>query len=159
MPTKRSVTSVRPNLHYPWAKPKSGRHGTTFRELQEGSSQLGKMSKPLDVTTTEDDEDPGEWFMWNSHPRIQDPLQTATSATQDETVELLMSFLDRDEGLPSLEREKHIEYLHACLGTLPSMMVVLDASRPWQIYWTLAGLALLGEDITQYRSRYTSAEA
>jgi protein farnesyltransferase subunit beta len=29
----------------------------------------------------------------------------------------------------------------------------MDASRPWMVYWALAGLSLLGEDVTRVRQR------
>jgi protein farnesyltransferase subunit beta len=28
-----------------------------------------------------------------------------------------------------------------------------DATRPWMVYWALAGLSMLGEDVSEYASR------
>jgi protein farnesyltransferase subunit beta len=56
-------------------------------------------------------------------------------------------------GLPHLRREQHIRFLHTTLGNLPAPYVALDAARPWLFYWGFSGLAVLGEDVMQYRQR------
>ncbi|KAF2857653.1 terpenoid cyclases/Protein prenyltransferase [Piedraia hortae CBS 480.64] len=56
-------------------------------------------------------------------------------------------------GIPHLRREEHIHYIHSLLGTLPSHFQMLDASRPWLLYWTLNALSTLGENISSYRER------
>ena len=101
-----------------------------------------------------------------SPPTNRDPLVTETSILQDETVQACLPFLTGRNGIgenpsghsaygvPRLERQRHIAFLHGSLGTLPSETVALDASRPWMLYWALTGLSLLGEDISQYRERY-----
>ena len=98
-----------------------------------------------------------------SFPPIQDSLSTGTSVNQNETVQECLPFLAgvgvrslfdyNAHGIPPLEREKHIEYLHDCLGELPPAFVAYDAARPWLLYWTLTGLCLLGEEVDQYKSR------
>jgi len=98
-----------------------------------------------------------------SLPPIQDGLRTESSVTQDETIQECLPYLAgigirslfdyNEHGIPSLDREKHIEYLHERLGDLPPGFVAYDAARPWLLYWTLTGLCLLGEDVDQYRSR------
>ena len=110
--------------------------------------------------------------LFTSPPPIRDPLVTETSISQDETVQSCLPFLagtheagkspfgeKRDDfsahGIPRLDRQRHIAFLHGSLGILPSGTVALDASRPWMLYWALTGLSLLGEDISQYRERYT----
>lgn len=104
--------------------------------------------------------------MFTSLPPLKDRLQTKTSRVQDRTVQdclpLLAAIHDPSRnlfdfnahGLPRLEREKHVEYLHNCLRELPAGFVVHDASRPWILYWVLAGLCLLGEDVQHYRTRF-----
>lgn len=102
--------------------------------------------------------------LFRTRPPIRDSLTTETSIVQDETVRECLpllagagtrSLFDYNEhGVPSLEREKHIDYLHERLGQLPAGFVAFDAARPWLIYWTLTGLCLLGENVDQYRSRY-----
>ena len=102
--------------------------------------------------------------IFRSLPPIRDSLATETSSSQDETVQECLPFLRGEtprsifdynhQGLPSLEREKHIEYLHGCLEELPAGFVAFDAARPWLVYWTLTGLCVLGESVDQYRSRY-----
>ena len=103
--------------------------------------------------------------LFTSPPPIRDALVTETSDVQDETVRECLPYLSgsvdpskgpfdfNPHGLPPLEREKHIAFLHNVLGTLPAAYVGFDASRPWILYWALTGLHLLGDDISQYRER------
>ena len=98
-------------------------------------------------------------------PAICDDLRTESSVLQDDTREDCLPFLDgtsdapeaptdfNGHGVPSLQRELHVEYLHDTLQQLPSQYVGFDASRPWVIYWALLGLSLLGEDVSPYRER------
>ena len=98
-------------------------------------------------------------------PTIRDELTTESSLLQDDTREDCLSFLNgtsdtpeapidfNNHGVPTLQRELHIEYLHDTLQQLPSNYVGFDASRPWIIYWALLGLSLLGEDVSPYRER------
>lgn len=101
-----------------------------------------------------------------SFPPIRDALETESSRVQDETAEDCLALLlecshprpsASTAGVyttPGLQRQKHISFLHGCLGQLPAAFVVADASRPWILYWALTGLHLLGEDVAQYRERY-----
>lgn len=94
-----------------------------------------------------------------------DHPQTVTTIAQDETVQLCLplhhgvedpsrSIFDFNaHGIPRLERESHIKFLHQSLRKLRASYVAMDASRPWQIYWSLAGLSMLGEDVQQYSER------
>jgi protein farnesyltransferase subunit beta len=94
-------------------------------------------------------------------PPVRDELETETSYTQNEVVQECLPYLSaRDEhsaynlhGVARLERDLHKAFLHKGLGRYPDRFVAADASRPWFLYWCLAGLALLGEDVTPYRSR------
>ena len=98
--------------------------------------------------------------IFTSLPPIRDLLNTETSSVQDSTVQECLPFLagtDEDVnryGLPKLHRKQHVEYFRDQLEDFPPGFVVLDASRPWMLYWALAGLCLLGEDISEYRERY-----
>lgn len=98
-------------------------------------------------------------------PFKRDHPQTETTTAQDETMQLCLPLLVGVEdpsrsifdfnshGLPRLEREKHLKFLHKSLQTLGASYVAMDASRPWQIYWSLAGLSMLDENVQQYRER------
>lgn len=100
-----------------------------------------------------------------SPPPIRDDLITETTVLQDETVQECLPYLSgtvdlskgpfdfNPHGLPPVEREKHVAFLHNVLRTLPAAYVGYDASRPWILYWALTGLYLLGDDISQYRER------
>ncbi|KAK3316279.1 terpenoid cyclases/protein prenyltransferase alpha-alpha toroid [Apodospora peruviana] len=93
-------------------------------------------------------------------PPVRDALVTDTSRLQDKTVDTCLPYLSADHGDPSaynmhgvrsLDREKHVRFLHGSLGRLSGRFVAADASRPWYLYWSLAGLAMLGEDVSGYR--------
>lgn len=96
---------------------------------------------------------------------IRDSLQTRTSILQDETIEECLPLLTgsgesqqdpngrRTGGIPRLEREKHVKFLRQSLEKLAAGYVGFDASRPWIVYWVLAGLSLLGEDVQAYHER------
>jgi protein farnesyltransferase subunit beta len=96
---------------------------------------------------------------------IRDHWQTKTSILQDETMEECLPFLAgvedslhdsagcKPRGIPKLQRERHVEFLRRSLKTLRADYVGYDASRPWILYWVLAGFALLGEDLQQYKER------
>lgn len=91
-------------------------------------------------------------------PFRRDHPQTDTTIAQDETVQLCLPLLigvedQSSHGLPRLERERHVKFLHKSLRKLGASYVAMDASRPWQVYWSLAGLSMLGEDVQQYRER------
>ena len=98
-------------------------------------------------------------------PLIQDALRTESSLLQDEISEECLPFLTGTNnpgaapenygkhGLPCLEREEHVEFHHDSLEEHSSKFTALDASRAWILYWALAGLSFLGEDITQYSDR------
>ena len=103
--------------------------------------------------------------IFKSPAPIRDSLVTETSRLQAETVKECLPFLSgagtrslfdyNEYGVPSLEREKHIDYLHDRLAhQLPAGFVAFDAARPWLVYWTLTGLCLLGENVDRYRARY-----
>ena len=101
--------------------------------------------------------------LFTSKPLLQDPLQTETSISQEDTVEECLPYLTGAEsedvdfgthGLPKLKRQLHIDFLYESLEENPSSYVGYDPSRPWIIYWALTGLCLLGEDISSYRERY-----
>jgi protein farnesyltransferase subunit beta len=125
-----------------------------------------KSQLPKNSATAEMD---GSLFSIPRHfsqpPPIQDPVTTETSLAQQETVTECLPLLNgiddpsrspfdfNEHGVPRLDRQTHIEYLHHSLEELPAAFVAADASRPWMLYWALMGLYLLGEDVTHYRDR------
>lgn len=103
--------------------------------------------------------------LFTSWPLIRDPLETDTSQIQDETVEDVLPFLSGTSqeftsynlhGIPHLDRERHIRFLHKSLGDLPAPFVAADAARPWFFYWAICALSTLGEDVSSYRERLVS---
>lgn len=98
--------------------------------------------------------------LFTSLPPIKDPLVTDTSRLQEETAENCLPFhtgttqfeFDRNsQGIPRLNREDHVEFLSDYIQN--ARYIAYDALRPWIIYWSLTGLSVLGEDLTQWRDR------
>ncbi|RKF64769.1 Protein farnesyltransferase subunit beta [Erysiphe neolycopersici] len=97
--------------------------------------------------------------LYTSFPLLIDHLSTETSWKQYLTVQECLPFLSAQEdgfeynehGIPTLDRERHIAFLHKSLKKLPAAFVTADASRPWIFYWCLNGLVTMGEDVSQYR--------
>ncbi|KAK7942861.1 farnesyltransferase subunit beta [Apiospora aurea] len=97
--------------------------------------------------------------LYTSEPPIIDPLVTATSTAQDQTLDQCLPLLKAADcnieynanGVPRLHRERHIKYLETTIGNLPAPYVGADASRPWCIYWALNALSLLGADVSKFR--------
>lgn len=101
--------------------------------------------------------------LFSELPVVRDKLITETTEQQDETVKKCLEFLAGSHGsqkgplnrhgVSPLLRDEHIGYLYDSLEDYPPGFVAMDASRPWMIYWALAGLSLLGEDVTKYCER------
>lgn len=102
---------------------------------------------------------------FSTPPLIKDSLVTATSSAQDENIQETLPLITasagstpnpfeyNEYGVPRLDRLQHIDFLKNGLENFPASFVPLDASRPWMVYWGLMGLYMLGEDVTQYRTR------
>jgi protein farnesyltransferase subunit beta len=99
--------------------------------------------------------------IFTSLPPIRDLLNTQTLQIQEETIQECLPFLTsmkqglvyNNHGVPKLDRKRHIQFLCKSLKRLPAPYVAADASRPWMFYWALAGLATMGENISEYRQR------
>lgn len=181
--TATTATSAR-TLHQSLSRLRLGRRRTSgtavddWTSTRQGTQDTDRIMDPAGIGKTSDvDGHPmlgvhqnGTLIpdLFTSLPPLKDFLETKTSHTQDETVQdclpLLAAINDpsrnlfdfNSHGLPRLEREKHVKYLHSCLKELPAGFVIHDASRPWILYWVLAGLCLLGEDVQQYRTRFVT---
>jgi len=100
--------------------------------------------------------------LFTTRPPINDSLITDTSRSQDETIEQCLPFLAQADssktaydfskhGVPRLKRDDHVGFLTDTLHDSRSM--AYDAARPWVVYWALAGLSLLGEDVQVHADR------
>lgn len=106
---------------------------------------------------------PGIPALFTQPPSLRDPLVTETTDLQDATLSKCLPFLKgisdgqkgpfNANGVPALQRADHLEYLYDALEDYPAGFVAMDSSRPWMIYWGLAGLTLMGEDVTPIRER------
>lgn len=98
--------------------------------------------------------------LFTSLPPIKDPLVTDTSRSQDKTAKRCLPFhagttefgFDRNpQGIPRLNHEDHVAFLNDNIQN--ARYIPYDALRPWIVYWSLTGLSVLGEDLTQWRDR------
>ncbi|CAG8046150.1 unnamed protein product [Penicillium salamii] len=105
---------------------------------------------------------PGIPAIFTQPPAIIDPLITETTDLHNATRDKCLPFLKgthssqadlNQHGVPALKRDLHVGYLYDSLEDYPSGFVAMDASRPWMVYWGLAGLAMLGEDTSRFRER------
>jgi protein farnesyltransferase subunit beta len=125
-------------------------------QYRTGSTSVTMSAKPAGATMIPD--------LFTSLPPIRDLLITESSQIQDETIQEVLPFLSgvekgityNNRGVPHLDRRRHIAFLHKSLKQLPAPFVAVDASRPWMIYWSLTGLAAMGEDPSQYRDKVIS---
>ena len=117
----------------------------TYRAERRNSSGIDDFQVPELFTTL---------------PPIKDPLVTYTSCSQDETAERCLPYhagttefgFDRNpQGIPRLNHEDHVDFLSDNIQN--ARYTAYDALRPWVIYWSLTGLSVLGEDLTQWRDR------
>lgn len=102
------------------------------------------------------------WLHQTTLGLFHDDLTTTTTEAQAKVTKACLPLLLGDDtqglglnshGIPHLRREQHITFLHNQLGELPAGYQVIDASRPWLFYWSLAGLSFLGEDVSSYKDR------
>lgn len=127
-----------------------------IQELSDTSGDEG--GDTLEATTAQSFN--GAPALFCTLPLLRDSLQTKTSKAQDKVAETCRQYMTGEElefddpnshGVPYLQIARHIKFLRKGLGRLPEQYQAADASRPWMIYWGLAGLASLGEEITEYR--------
>jgi hypothetical protein len=136
-----------------------------FEDAEEDSPTSEEGLLPPSGYKMQRPDDPLVPNLFASLPPLCDLLKTVSSTTQDLTVQECLPFLLGSEhpqqssydfnahGVPNLDRKAHVAFLNGSLGELPSGFVSIDASRPWMLYWALAGLHLLGEDVSPYRER------
>ena len=67
---------------------------------------------------------------------------TQTSDAQEETLSQVLAAFET--GVEAISTEIHAEFLSKGIEHLPRIFSVLDASRPWFVYWTAHALDLLG---------------
>lgn len=108
---------------------------------------------------------PGIPALFTQPPAIIDPLVTETTDLQNATRDKCLPFLagthhsqiDHNEhGVPALKRDLHVAYFYDSLEDYPAGFVAMDASRPWMVYWGLAGFSMLGEETSRFRGRYVN---
>ncbi|KAF2744045.1 CaaX farnesyltransferase beta subunit Ram1 [Sporormia fimetaria CBS 119925] len=138
-----------------------------LRELTPDSDRIQELSDAgtdsefEDIATVPQYELDNIAYFDRMRPIIVDDLKTETSEVQDETLNVILPFLEgnpnefplNEFGLPHLQRVKHARYLDDALGSYSEHYVALDAARPWVLYWSLQALTALGEGIGAFQTR------
>ncbi|KAI5809061.1 terpenoid cyclases/protein prenyltransferase alpha-alpha toroid [Peziza echinospora] len=133
---------------------------TTLRESSPRLEEIQQTQNTNNAPTGSSQIPTAPDSLFTRPPPIKDLLQTKTSTDQD-AVSIRCQVIHSDvwNPLPNLMREAHIQFLEDFLGLdqdgdqLPPGFVMLDASRPWLLYWCLIGLHCLGSDLAEYRER------
>lgn len=138
--------------------------------------EIQEADDDSDYESTDDDSDDGQnvhgWMASKLPPNLpfyfaapgplQDDLKTTTSAAQEKTMREVIDLMTGKAqtmtnvnayGLPHLLKDKHAAFLRTILGRYPPPFQVMDASRPWLLYWALNGLRTLGVDVSEYKQR------
>ena len=165
MPVFASTGKNRRNIRFPSGQRLTGKQQKPNLQVHRPSStsrtslvhQPGKMAEGQAARA-------GIPTLFTEPPPVQDPLVTETTELQNETLEKCLPYLKgihdtqqepfNHHGVPALQRPDHLEYLYDSLEDYPAGFAGLDASRPWMVYWALAALSLLGEDVSKFRDRY-----
>jgi protein farnesyltransferase subunit beta len=142
------------------ARPHSCGDANCSHVHEEHDRISGLDEDPTDETITM----PAVPDLFTHLPPIKDELVTATSKIQDETIQECLPWLNlshielpqelNSHGLPVLLREKHVKFLKRFEHAYPAPFVAADPTRPWYVYWAMAGLSMLGEDTSYLKDRY-----
>lgn len=93
---------------------------------------------------------------------IKEDYATETSNVEDATHKIILPFMEGNPndfmlnayGIPQLQRQQHAAFLKKTLGDYPPQFAMMDAARPWILYWGLQSMTALGLDIHPYQKRY-----
>ena len=126
--------------------------------IEELSDSSGEYE---DMGAATEEEQANIAYLESVRSPIKDQLQTDSSEVEAETLEVVLPFLEGNPndfplnvfGIPQLQKKKHVAFLKQSLGDYPSGFAMMDASRPWLVYWSLQGLSALGHDISEYQER------
>lgn len=96
---------------------------------------------------------------------IRDSYETKTSEEHSKTYDAISPFLEGNPfefslntyGIPKLQRETHANWLEGVLTDYPARFAMMDASRPWIVYWGLQSMTALGLDIHPLQKKYVQA--
>ncbi|THY35746.1 terpenoid cyclases/Protein prenyltransferase [Aureobasidium pullulans] len=146
-----------------------------IEELSSAQEEEFQEAEDSDYETSSDSDDgqnvhawmasklpPNLPFYFASPGPLLDNLETPTSIAQEKTMREVIDLMTgkgqtmldvNTHGLPHLLKAKHAAFLRTILGKYPPPFQVMDASRPWLLYWALNGLRTLGVDVSEYRQR------
>lgn len=145
-----------------------GKRKVRFPHAQKPNRPTSSIPMTSAMNPSDSKARPGIPALFTQPPPIRDPLITETIDLQNATLEKCLPFLKgihstqkdfNDHGVPALQRDLHISYLYDALEDYPEGFVAMDASRPWIVYWALAGLAMMGEETTRFRERCVHASS
>lgn len=135
-----------------------------LEEIVPGTDRIEELSDSdeyEDMGTATAEEQAHIAYLESVRIPIRDALQTETTQVQDDTYKIILPYLEGNPndftlnafGIPKLQREKHFVMLKMILGDYPGRFAMMDASRPWIVYWGLQSMTALGLDISGYQKR------
>lgn len=162
--SKRRRVHVKKSMRAPQASSVSAT--SRLEELLGSANRIEELSdaddyEDMDTITGQPTLSPGQLHVNRVTSPLRDKLVTDTSEVQDQTLEVILPFLEgnpnnfklNSHGIPQLQRPKHVDFLRDGIEQYPHQFSILDASRPWLAYWSLQGLTALGSDISEYKTR------
>lgn len=136
-----------------------------LEEILDGADRIEELSDSEneyeDMGTATPEEQANIAYLDSVRIPIRDSLKTESSKVQGETHEVILPYLEGNPndftlnayGIPKLQRERHATMLKRIIGDYPAQAAMMDASRPWIVYWGLQSMTALGIDIHPYQKR------
>jgi protein farnesyltransferase subunit beta len=136
-----------------------------LEEILHGSGRIEELSDTdneyEDMGTATLEEQANIAYLDSVRVPIRDNYRTESLRAEDDTCEIILPYLEGNPndftlnayGIPKLQRERHANMLKKVIGDYPSQAAMMDASRPWIVYWGLQSMTALGLDIHPYQKR------
>jgi protein farnesyltransferase subunit beta len=139
-----------------------------LEEILDGSDRVEELSDSdlaseyENMGTATAEEEANITYLESVRIPIRDSYETKTSEEQDKTYDTILPFLEGNpnhfslntHGIPKLQRDTHAKWLGGVLTDYPAQFAMMDASRPWIVYWGLQSMTALGLDIHPLQKKY-----
>lgn len=136
-----------------------------LEEILDGSERIEELSDTdeeyEDMGIASPEEQANIAYLESVRIPIKEDYATETSNVEDATHKIILPFMEGNPndfmlnayGIPQLQRQQHAAFLKKTLGDYPPQFAMMDAARPWILYWGLQSMTALGLDIHPYQKR------
>jgi protein farnesyltransferase subunit beta len=142
-----------------------------LEEILDGSDRIEELSDSDPASEYENmgtataEEEANITYLESVRIPIRDSYETKTSEEQDRIYDTILPFLEGNPnhfslntyGIPKLQRDTHASWLGGVLTDYPARFAMMDASRPWIVYWGLQSMTALGLDIHPLQKKYVQS--